>query len=154
MLPIKLEIGKNTFLLVIVYRAPSTVDSFINDFILLMIELPSQRRILIVGHFNLDQMLPENVAKIAPLIQNFNLSQRSQCSTYIHRGILDLVFDSSNSNIVSVLPSPCRNYFFLSFQIWGKDVICIALSAVPTSHILFCNYGHLKYPLKKELNEK
>ena len=40
----------------------------------------------------------------APLIQTFDLSQRLQYSTYIHGGILDLVFEPSNSNIVLVLP--------------------------------------------------
>ena len=58
-------------------------------------------------------MLPENVANIAPLIQSFDLSQRSQYSTHIHGGILDLVFDSSNSNIASVLPSPDSHHFVL-----------------------------------------
>ena len=99
--------------MVIVYRGPSPVGSFIDKFILLMNELPIQHRILIVGDFNLDQMLPENVANIAPLIQSFDLSQRSQYSTHIHGGILDLVFDSSNSNIASVLPSPDSDHFVL-----------------------------------------
>ena len=103
-LPIVLEINKETSLLVIVYRAPGPVGSFIDEFIFLMNELPIQYRILIVGDFNFDQMLPENVANIAHLIQSFDPSQCSQYSTHIHGGILDLVFDSSNSNIVSVLP--------------------------------------------------
>ena len=54
------------------------------DFILLINEQPTPHRILIVSDFNLDQMLPENVAKIVPLIQNFNLSQCSQYSTHTH----------------------------------------------------------------------
>ena len=56
---------------------------------------------LIVGDFDLDQMLPEHVGKFDPQIQSFNLSQHSQYSTNIHGGILDLVFDTSNSNAVS-----------------------------------------------------
>ena len=43
---------------------------------LLINELQTQHRILIVGDFNLDQMMPENVAKFDPLLQNFNLTQR------------------------------------------------------------------------------
>ena len=61
----------------------------------------------------LDQMLPEHVTKVNPLIQNFNLSQCSQYSTHIHGGILDLVFDTSNSNAVSFLPSPFNDHFVL-----------------------------------------
>ena len=41
---------------------------------LLTNELPTKRRILIFGDFNLDQMLPDTGAKVGPLIENFNLS--------------------------------------------------------------------------------
>ena len=96
---------------------PGPLGSFIDDFTFLINELPTQHRMLIVGDFNLDQMLPEHVAKVDPLIQNFNLSQRSRYSTHIHGGILDLVFDTSNSNIVSSLLSSSSDHFVLFFQI-------------------------------------
>ena len=73
-LPIVLEIERETFLLVIVYRMPGPV-----------------------GDFNYDQVMPENV-NIDLLIQKFNFSRHSQYS--IHGGILDFVFDNSNSNTV------------------------------------------------------
>ena len=82
-----------------------------------MNELPIQHRILIVGDFNLDEMLPKNVANIAPLIQSFDMSQHTQELTHVHGGILDLVFASSNSNIVSVLPLPYSDHFVLFLQI-------------------------------------
>ena len=110
-LPIVLEIEKESILLVIVYRMPAHRGSFIDDFISLINELPTQQRMLIVGDFNLDQILPEHVAKVDPLIQYFNLSQRSQYSTHIHGRILDLVFDTSNSNNVSSLPSAYSDHF-------------------------------------------
>ena len=78
MLPIVLEIEKETFLLLIVYCMPGPLSSFIHDFMLLINELPTQHRMLIVGDFNLDQMFAEHVAKFNPPIQNFNLSQCSQ----------------------------------------------------------------------------
>ena len=56
---------------------PGPLVVIIDYFILLINEMQAQHRILIVAHFNLDQMLLENVAKVDPLIQNFNLSQRS-----------------------------------------------------------------------------
>ena len=90
------------------YRMPGTLGTFTDEFILLINELPMQRRMLIVGDFNLDQMLPENVAKVDPLIQNFNLSQ---CSTFIQGGLLDLAFDTSNFNDVSSLLSPFLLYY-------------------------------------------
>ena len=116
-LPIVLEIEKETTLLVIVYCMPGPLGSFIDDFISLINEMPTQHRVLVVGDFNLDRMLLDHVAKFDPLIQNFNLSQRSQYSTDLHGGILDLVFDTSNSNTVSSLPSAYSDHFVLFFQI-------------------------------------
>ena len=55
------EIEKETLLLVIVYRIPGILSTFIKDFILID-ELEIQHRILIVDDFDLDQVLPENVA--------------------------------------------------------------------------------------------
>ena len=108
---------EETFLLVIVYCMPGPLGSFINNFILLINELPTQHKILIVGDFNLDQMLSEHVVKVDSLFQNFNLSQRSQYSTHIHVRILDLVFLTSNSNTVSSLASPYSDHFVLFLKI-------------------------------------
>ena len=116
-LPVVLEIEKETILSIVVYCMPGPLGSFIDDLILLINELPTQHRMLIVGDFNLDQMLPEHVAKFDTLIQSFNFYQRSQHSTHIHGGILDLVFDTLNSNTVSFLPSPFSDHFVLFFQI-------------------------------------
>ena len=154
MLPIVLEIGKETFVLVIVYHATSPVGFLIDGFVLLMNELSTQYRILIVGNFNLDQFFSKIVVKIAPLIQNLSLSRHSQCSPHIVWGILDLAFDSCNSKIVSVLASPGSDHFVLSLQLWGKDMICIAPLAVLALHSLFSNYGHLKRLLIIDLNKK
>ena len=65
---------------------------------------------LIVGDINHDQVLRKHVAKVDSLLQNFDLSQCSH-PTHTHRRILDLVFDTSNSNTVSSLPSPCSDHF-------------------------------------------
>ena len=81
-MPIVLEIGKDTNLLIIVYCMPGPLGSFIDHFILLINGLPTQYRMLIVGDFNLDHMLPEHVVKFDPLIQSFNLSQYSQYSPH------------------------------------------------------------------------
>ena len=69
-LPIVLEIEKETILLVIVYRIPGSLGSFIDDFISMINELPAQHSMLVVVDFNPDfnQMLPDHVAKVDPLI--------------------------------------------------------------------------------------
>ena len=56
-------------------RIPGPLGTFIDDFIVLINEMPTQHRIFIVDDFNLDQMLLENVPKVDPLIHIFNLSQ-------------------------------------------------------------------------------
>ena len=52
--------------MVIVYRVLGPLGTFIDGFILFINKLPTQHRILIVSNFNLDQILPENVAKVDP----------------------------------------------------------------------------------------
>ena len=72
---------------------------------------------MILGDFNLDQMLPECVVKVDPLIQNFNLLQRSQYLTHIDGGILDLVLSTSNSITVSFFASHSDHAFLSFFEI-------------------------------------
>ena len=101
-----MEIEKETLFSVIVYLMPGSLGSFIDNFISLINELPTQHRNLIVVYFNIDQMFPENVAKVDRLIRNFPLYQHSQYLTHIRGGFLDVVFGTSNFNAVSSLPSP------------------------------------------------
>ena len=44
------------------HRMLGLLSIFIDDFLLLINELPPQHRVLIVGDLNLNQMLPENVS--------------------------------------------------------------------------------------------
>ena len=46
---------------------PGPRGTFIDGFIFLINELPIQHRILIVGDFSIDQILPVNVPKVDPL---------------------------------------------------------------------------------------
>lgn len=64
-------------------------------------------------------MLYEDVNKADLLIQSFNLSHQP---TYTHGGILDLVFDTLNSNTVSSLPSPYSDHFILFFPNLMHDI--------------------------------
>ena len=114
-LPIALEIERDTFLLVIVHCMTGPLGPFIDDIIFLINELPAQHSLLVVGDFNFSKILSEHVAKIDPLIQNFNLSQHSQFSTHIYGAISDMVFDTSNQNIISSLPSPYSDRFVIFF---------------------------------------
>ena len=92
-LEVVLEIEKKSLLLVIVCLMPGSPGTLIEDYILLIGELPTHLRILI-DDFNLDQMLSEDVAKDDPLSEIFNRSLCSQCSLHVHGVLLDLVFDN------------------------------------------------------------
>ena len=107
--------------MVIVHRMLGLLSIFIDDFLLLINELPPQRRVLIVGDLNLYQMLPENVPKVNHLIQNFNLSQRSQYSAHIREGLLDVLFDTPNSMLFFLYHHPIviTSFFFI------KPDLCI-----------------------------
>ena len=95
-MPFILEIEKETFLLAIVCLILGPHDTFIDDFIFMINELPTQHKILTVGDFNTDEMFPENVVKVDSLVESFNLSQPSRYSSHIlHEGLLDLIFDTS-----------------------------------------------------------
>ena len=115
-----------TLLLVLVYHIPDPLGTFIEGFISLINKLPIQYRILIVGDFNLGQMLHENVVKVDSLTQNFNLSQLSQYSAHIHWGLLDLVFSTSNPKlfflyhlptvIIGFIFSKSDHYIYIEFS--------------------------------------
>ena len=113
MLPVLIEIENEYVLLVLLYRKPGPIGTFIEDLIEQLSELPTEHRTIILGDFNLDLMLRENVDKFAPLVTRFHLYQRSDYTTHINGGILDLVFDNTVKNIVSWIPSPYSDHFIL-----------------------------------------
>ena len=117
MLPVLVEIEQEHVLVVVVYRAPGPLGTFIDDLIEELNDLPTGYRTLVVGDFNLDQMLIENEEKFNPIITEFNFHQRSHYSTHIYGGILDLVFDNKNSNCVEWIPSPYSDHVILLIQI-------------------------------------
>ena len=86
-LTVVLEIKEKTLLLVIVNCIPCPLGIFIDYFVLLIKKLPTiktENWLLVI----LILMLFENAGKVDLLIQNFNLSQRSQCSTHVHEGLV------------------------------------------------------------------
>ena len=70
-------------------------------------------RTMVIGDFNWDQMLPEHVISMIPFSSRFNLYQRSNYSTHIKGGILDLVFDSKTDNDIEWMFSPFSDHFVL-----------------------------------------
>ena len=108
------------FILVIVYRKPgSSIGNFLSILSDELQHLPTGYRTIVVGDFNLDQRLQENIDTINLFSNNFNLSQRkTNFSTHNEGGILDLVFDNnSTTNTVQWQPTPFSDHFILYFTL-------------------------------------
>ena len=122
-LPVLLKVDHETIFLVVVYRPPGPIRNFANTFmevldsLIIENQIQEKCRLLIVGDFNLDQMLPEHVTLFEPLCSRFNLFQRSNYSTHIKGGILDLVFDDKRDTDVDWLFSPFSDHFVLLIEL-------------------------------------
>ena len=112
-----LDVNGLRILLVLLYRAPGPAGTFVDDLIVLietiLNDIHPVDRILLIGDFNLDQMLDENIHTTNPLLQRFHFHQHSHYSTHIQGGILDLVFDTNMGDCVSWIPSPYSDHFTL-----------------------------------------
>ena len=118
-LPALLQIENELVFLVLVYRRPGPIATFVRSIVETMDQIMSdnpvikQYRTMVIGDFNWDQMLSEHVATLVPFSSHFNLNQRSNYSTHIKGGILDLVFDSKRNNDVQWMFSPFSDHFVL-----------------------------------------
>ena len=114
-LALLLDLNGGHILLVLLYRAPGPAGTFVDDLIVLietiLNDIHPVDRILLIGDFNLDQMLDENIHTTNPLLQRFHFHQHSHYSTHIQGGILDLVFDTNMGDCVSWIPSPYSVHF-------------------------------------------
>ena len=68
-------------------------------------------------HILSTKMLPEHVTTFTPLCSHLNLHQRSNFSTHIKGGILDLVFDDSRNTTVEWMFSPYSDDFKLLIEL-------------------------------------
>ena len=82
------------------YQEPREVGSFMNNLIHELTCHSMSNRTLVVGDFNMDQMLHENVEKFEPFVSQFQSRQCCNYSTHNLRGILDLIFDNRISEDV------------------------------------------------------
>ena len=103
--------------MVVVYRKPGPINSFISDLATELRLLPTQCQTLVVGV--LDQKLENNVNVVSSLTDEFNFIQRLSFTTHIHGGILDLIFDNKKDDIEEStwIPTPYSDHLFLSIGI-------------------------------------
>ena len=92
-LPVSMEICGEKILLVLVYLLPRhQVSTFINGMISIFRKAWKDEWIILLGEFNMDQMLQENVNRLVRLKDISNLQQRLRYSSHQLEGILDLVY--------------------------------------------------------------
>ena len=83
MLPVLFEIENECVLVVLVYRAPGPLGTFINDLIEQLNNLPTrEHRTVLIGDFNFDQMLPKNEEKFNPISNNYIIQFSSTLSLF------------------------------------------------------------------------
>ena len=113
LLPVLMNIQAEHVLVVLLYLPPqSPTLPFIQQLTFQLNSLPTKEyRTLIVGDFNMDQMLPENKRLLDTALPQF--TQRSHYSTHIYGGILDLVFDTQKSETVQWVHSTYSDHFVL-----------------------------------------
>ena len=115
--PVVVKVENEHILLILVYRPPGPIGNFIQELIHQLGMLPTYKyRTMVVGDFNLDQLLSENVDMLRPLCTQFNFCQRSEYSTHIHGGILDLVFDNGRTEATEWMPSPYSDHFIILYR--------------------------------------
>ena len=122
LMSVLMSIQGEEVLIVLLYRPPITnqrhIRSFIDDLTyqlgLLHVD---QHNTIILGDFNLDQMHDPYVDLFHGICTQFSLTQRSNYSTHIHGGVLDLVFHNKRRRPVEWIPSPYSDHFVLIIDI-------------------------------------
>ena len=115
-LPLLINIDGEIVLVILVYRPPGGQrDLFLYELLqeLSMLEETQHYRTILLGDFNLDQMLQENVFAFQQLCEYFKFNQRVKYSTHILGGILDLVFDQKRTETAQWMPSAFSDHFVI-----------------------------------------
>ena len=118
-----IQYGTDELIIAVVYRKPGPLGTFMVDLQNEISKLPTGRRIIIFGDFNMDQFEQANVEKINYFSTNFRppFKQLSKYSTHRDGGILDLVLDNkeyidcSEPNLVKWVPTPFSDHFVLFY---------------------------------------
>ena len=116
-----MSIDGEQVLVLLVYRPETNqqqVRLFIQELTLQLEELHVQDyNTILLGDFNLDQMLNNNIELFHDICTRYMFTQRSNYSTHIYGGILDLVFHNKKKEPVEWIPSPYSDHFVLAIDV-------------------------------------
>ena len=111
-----MNIDGKIILIVLVYRPPGgqrdlSIYQLLQE--LSMLEETQHYRTILLGDFNLDQMLQENVHAFQQLCEYFKFNQCVKYPTHILGGILALVFDQKRTETAQWMPSAFSDHFVI-----------------------------------------
>ena len=114
MLAAHVKCGGIEVIISVVYRPASIPGgSFMEDLVHEIQAQPANIRKIIVGDFNLDQLLKANEDMVNRYAQQMSMIQKVAYSTHIYGGILDLVMDSEPTGSVDWMPTPFSDHFIV-----------------------------------------
>ena len=122
LMSVLMSIDGEQVLIVLLYRPPVTTQQQIRYFIEELTDQLAELQIgqyntIVLGDFNLDQMHDPYVQMLHGISMQFSLTQRSNYSTHIHGGILDLVLHNRKQESVEWIPTPYSDHFVLIIDI-------------------------------------
>ena len=102
----------------VVYR-PANVPSvtFMNSLKTEISSQPSNIRKIVVGDFNLDQLLQTNKDLVTRYAREMSLIQKVDYSTHIRGGIIDLVLDSEPTGTFDWIPSAFSDHYCIFYDV-------------------------------------
>ena len=116
LLPVLFEVD-NEFLLIVLLYLTRPRGTFIDTLDEELTLLPSKYRTVVLGDFNLSQVIEENINILQPILTEFNLRQRLRYATHLECEILDLVLNNRESDPVFWIPLPYSNHFVIVINI-------------------------------------
>ena len=108
------------FIIFLIYRnKQNNIQYFFEQLYLQLSEFALLNlRIILLGYFNLDPWKNDNNPRYyIPIQQAFELHMKSNFSTHIHAGVLDLIFDtdSQRNHAWEWLPTPFSDHFIIFY---------------------------------------
>lgn len=109
-----------SFIVFLIYRKNNTnIQNFFEQLIYQLREFASYKiRIILLGDFNLDPWKDNNNSYYNQLSNEFGFHMKSDFSTHIHSGALDIILDTNlEINKLEWLPTPFSDHFYIFYGI-------------------------------------
>ena len=118
MLSTRIKCADMEMIISVVYRPSKTSPRlFLEELLAEIRAQPTDVRKVLVGDFNMDQLLKEYEEMVNSFAQQISMVQKVTYSTHKHGGILDLVIDSEPSGSVDWMPTPFSDHFVVYYNV-------------------------------------